>query len=70
LETEVGIRSANGSLPGRTLDISESGMSAILPIELQVGETVHVDDKTFLIKGSAKPFAQPESTVRHGQLAG
>ena len=45
LETEVRIRSANGFVPGRTLDISESGISAILPIELQVGEIVELKIK-------------------------
>jgi len=45
-KTEVTIRSANESLPGRTLDISESGMSALLPTELEVGEIVELNMKT------------------------
>ena len=35
-ESEMTIRSKDGFLPGRTLDISESGISALLPVELQV----------------------------------
>jgi hypothetical protein len=38
-ETDVTIYSENGVFPGRTLDISESGMAAILPVELKIGET-------------------------------
>ena len=46
-ETEVTIHfSANNYLPGRTLDISQSGMSALLPTELVVGEDVDLDIKT------------------------
>jgi hypothetical protein len=45
-ETEVTIRSASESLPGRTLDISQSGMSALLPTELELGEIVDLNMKT------------------------
>ena len=40
------IRLANESLPGRTLDISQSGMSALLPTELELGEIVDLNMKT------------------------
>jgi hypothetical protein len=43
LEAEVTVRSENGLGQGRTLDISESGLSAILPVELHVGETVGLE---------------------------
>src|SRR5205807_2230006 len=42
LEAELTIRSESGLVPGRTLDISESGISAILAVQLQVGATVEM----------------------------
>jgi hypothetical protein len=40
LEVEVIVRTDSALLPGRTHDISESGMSAILPVELGEGQEV------------------------------
>jgi hypothetical protein len=45
LEAEVTVRSENGLVPGQSLDISESGMSVVLPVELPVGETVELEIK-------------------------
>jgi hypothetical protein len=44
-ESEVTIRSKEGFPPGRTPDISESGISALLPVELQAGQTVELKIK-------------------------
>ena len=44
LEVEVKIHSKTaGLIQGRTVDISESGMSAMLVLELPVGEVVELD---------------------------
>ena len=42
LEVEVIVRTDSALLPGRTQDISESGTSAILPVELREGEEVEL----------------------------
>ena len=42
LEVEVIVRTDSALLPGRTQDISESGMSAILPVELREGQEVEL----------------------------
>ena len=66
LETEVRIRSANGSLPGRTLDISELGMSAILPVELQVGEIVELTIKLPMALATGRAVVRNRNVYRHG----
>src|SRR5712664_2989762 len=40
LEAELIVGSESGFVPGRALDISESGISAILAVQLQVGAAV------------------------------
>ncbi len=66
LETEVRIRSANGFVPGRTLDISESGISAILPIELQVGEIVELKIKLPMALATSRAVVRSRNVFRHG----
>ncbi len=66
LETEVTIRSANGFLPGWTLDISESGMSAILPVELQVGEIVELKIKLPIALATGRAVVRNRNVFRHG----
>ncbi len=66
LETEVTIRSANGLLPGWTLDISESGMSAILPVELQVGEIVELKIKLPIALATGRAVVRNRNVFRHG----
>lgn len=66
LETEVRIRSENGFLPGRTLDISESGISAILPIELQVGEIVELKMKLPMALATTRAVVRSRNVFRHG----
>jgi hypothetical protein len=43
LEAAVTVHSESGLVPGRTLEVSESGISAILPVEPPVGETVELE---------------------------
>ena len=44
LEIDVNIYSQKvGLVPGRTLDVSESGISAVLPAELSIGEAVKME---------------------------
>jgi hypothetical protein len=44
LEVDVNIYSKkSGLIPGRTLDISESGISVVLPVGLPVGEVVKLE---------------------------
>src|ERR1700674_872554 len=45
LEVEVIVRTDSALLPGRTQDISEFGMSAILPVELREGQEVELQIK-------------------------
>ncbi|HXR16421.1 MAG TPA: PilZ domain-containing protein [Terriglobales bacterium] len=43
LEVDVTVRSPTlGLIPGMSIEMSETGMSAILPVELPLGETVGV----------------------------
>lgn len=66
LETDVRIRSANGFLPGRTLDISASGMAAILPVELQVGEIVELNIKLPIALAASRAVVRNRNVFRHG----
>jgi hypothetical protein len=44
IEVDIKIQSKScGLLKGRTLDLSESGIAAILPLELPLGELVELD---------------------------
>src|SRR5579863_4121648 len=43
LEAEVTVRAENGSVPGRAIDMSASGMAVILPVELPIGTTVELE---------------------------
>jgi hypothetical protein len=53
LEIDVNIYSQNaGIIPGRTLDVSESGIAAELPAELLIGEAV-----TMKIRSRFEPMA-------------
>lgn len=65
-ETEVTIRLANESLPGRTLDISRSGMSALLPTELELGEIVDLNMKTPIGLASGRAVVRNRNVFRHG----
>jgi len=65
-ETEMKIRLATGLVPGETLDISESGMSAILPFELQVGEIVELTIKLPIALATTRAVVRTRNILRHG----
>jgi hypothetical protein len=65
-EGEVTIRSKDAFLPGRTSDISESGMSAILPVELQVGEIVELKIKLPIALATSRAVVRNRNVLRHG----
>jgi PilZ domain len=65
-ETEMRIRLATGLVPGETLDISESGMSAILPFELQVGDVVELTIKLPIALATARAVVRTRNMLRHG----
>jgi hypothetical protein len=65
LKAEVTVRSESGAVPGQTLDISESGMSVILPIELHVGKTVKLEMKV-PVMATAHAIVRSRDVFRHG----
>ncbi len=57
LEVDVTIYSTEaGVVPGRTVDIGEFGVSAVLPIELKIGETVKLEFQSALDLPLAAPI--------------
>jgi hypothetical protein len=65
LKAEVTVRSESGALPGRTLDISESGMAVILPVELPVGKAVKLEMKV-PAPITADAIVRSRDVFRHG----
>jgi len=66
LETEVTVYSESGVVPGRTLDISESGIAAILPVELKIGETVELKLKLPITVATTRAVVRSRNVFRHG----
>ncbi len=66
LETEVTVYSESGLFPGRTLDISESGMAAILPVELKIGETLELRIKLPITVATTRAVTRNRNIFRHG----
>jgi hypothetical protein len=66
LEAEVTVRSESGLVPGRSLEVSESGMSAILPVELHVGEKVELQIKLPPTPATARAIVRNRNVFRHG----
>ena len=66
LEAEVAIRSEGGLVSGRTLDVSESGMAAVLPVELRVGETVGLEIKLPTGGATGRATVRSRNVGRHG----
>jgi hypothetical protein len=67
LELDVIVRSKRaGLVPGRTLNISEFGLSAILPVELSVGEAVELDIKLPFVPASVGAVVRNRNVFRHG----
>lgn len=66
LNNEVRIRSAKGFVPGRTVEISESGMSAVLPDELQIGEIVELSIRSAIGVATTRAVVKNRNVFRHG----
>jgi PilZ domain len=66
MEVEVVVRTDNELLPGRTHDISESGMSAILPVELREGQEVELQIRLPSGTQTARALVRHRNVFRHG----
>jgi hypothetical protein len=67
LEIDVNIYSREaGLVPGRTLDISESGISAVLPAELPIGEAVKMEIRSRLEPVTVGAVVRNRDAFRHG----
>jgi hypothetical protein len=66
LENEANIRSSNGLMPARTLEISKSGSSAILPAELPLGEVVELNIKLAIGVATTQAVVKNRNVFRHG----
>jgi hypothetical protein len=66
MEVEVIVRTDSAVLPGRTHDISESGMSAILPVELHEGEEVELQIRLPRATETTRAVVRHRNVFRHG----
>jgi len=66
MEVEVIVRTDSAMLPGRTQDISESGISAILPVELREGEEVELQIRFPLATETIRAVVRHRNVFRHG----
>jgi hypothetical protein len=66
LEVEVTVRTDSGLFPGRTHDISESGMSAILPAELREGQEVELQIRLPGSTETIRAIVRHRNVFRHG----
>jgi hypothetical protein len=66
LEVEVLIVANGAMLPGRTQDISKSGLSAIIPVELNVGDEVELQIKLPAGTHSVRAIVRHKNVYRHG----
>lgn len=67
LEVDVSIHSQEaGEVAGRTLDISESGISATLPVELPIGEVVKLEIRSRLKPVMVGAVVRNRNVFRYG----
>lgn len=67
LDAEVKIQSPSmGPVPGQTLDISEGGLSATLPVELPLEEVVEVNLKLRIGRVNVRARIGNRNAFRHG----
>jgi hypothetical protein len=67
LEVDVNIYSQKGGLvPGRTLDVSESGISAVVPVELPIGEAVRLEISFPLEPVTVRAVVRNRNIFRYG----
>jgi len=67
LEIDVNIYSQKaGLVPGRTVDISESGIAAVLPVELLIGEVVRLEIRSRLEPVTVGAVVRNRNVFRYG----
>ncbi len=66
LEVEVLVRTDTALLPGTTQDVSESGISAILPLQLHEGEEVELQIKLPRATTTTRAVVRHRNVFRHG----
>jgi hypothetical protein len=66
LEVEVIVRTDRAMIPGRSQEISEGGMSAILPVELGDGEKVELQVKLPITIATTHAIVRDRNVFRHG----
>ncbi len=66
MEVEVIVRTDSALLPGRSHDISESGMSAILPVELREGQEVELQIRLPRADANTRAVVRHRNVFRHG----
>jgi hypothetical protein len=67
LEVDVSLSFPQGGLvPGRTLDLSEAGMSAVLPVALLIGEIVRLEIKFPLEPVRVTAIVRNRNAFRYG----
>jgi hypothetical protein len=66
LEVEVIVRTDSALLPGVTHDISDYGMSAILPVELHEGDEVELQIKLPRATEITRAIVRHRNVLRHG----
>ena len=65
-EADITVWTAHGVFPGRSLEISESGMSAILSDELREGEDVELYIKLPATRVTVRAIVRHRNVFRHG----
>jgi len=67
MDVDVNIYSQrNGLAPGRTVDISEGGISAVVPIDLFIGETVKMEIRFPLESVTVTAVVRSRNVFRYG----
>ena len=66
IEVEVIVRTDSELLPGRTHDISEFGMSAILPVELREGQEVELQIRFPQANANTRAIVRHRNVFSHG----
>ena len=67
LDVDVNIYSQKaGLVPGRTLDISESGIAVMLPVELPIGEAVKLEISFPLEPATVGAVVRNRNVFRYG----
>jgi hypothetical protein len=67
MDVDVNIYSQkNGLAPGRTVDISEGGISAVVPVELFIGETVKMEIRFPLESATVTAVVRSRNVFRYG----